>query len=84
MDRLSEEKNVQSATSTLGRERSPWLTTRTAAEYLGCTPGTLKTWRTGGAGPRYHGRHRFVRYHVSDLDDFVLNGGSRSASGPAP
>jgi helix-turn-helix protein len=57
---------------------SPWLTTTAAAEYLGCTPGTLKTWRAAGAGPRYHGRHRFVRYHVADLNAFVLNGGSRS------
>ena len=57
---------------------SPWLTTTAAAAYLGCTPGTLKTWRAAGAGPRYHGRHRFVRYNVADLDAFVLNGGSRS------
>ena len=83
MDRPSEKNSAQSATATLSGERSPWLTTPAAAEYLGCTPGTLKTWRASGAGPRYHGRHRFVRYHVSDLDDFVLNGGSR-ASGPAP
>jgi hypothetical protein len=27
---------------------SPWLTTAAAAEYLGCTPGTLKTWRERG------------------------------------
>jgi hypothetical protein len=49
------------------RTASPWLTTTTAAEYLGCTPGTLKTWRAAGSGPKYHGRHRFVRYHVADL-----------------
>ena len=61
------------------RGASPWLTTTAAAEYLGCTPGTLKTWRAGGAGPKYHGRHRFVRYHVTDLDAFVLNDGSRSS-----
>jgi hypothetical protein len=63
------------------RGASPWLTTRAAAEYLGCTAGTLKTWRAAGAGPRYHGRHRFVRYNVADLDAFVLNGGSRSEPG---
>ena len=45
------------------------------------TPGTLKTWRAAGAGPKYHGRHRFVRYKVADLDAFVLNGGSRSEPG---
>ena len=73
-------ESVSSATTRIGS--SPWLRTAAAAEYLGCTPGTLKTWRAAGAGPRYHGRHRFVRYHVTDLDDFVLNGGSRSSSGP--
>jgi Helix-turn-helix domain len=62
----------------LSDDRSPWMTTVAAAEYLGCTPGTLKTWRAAGAGPKYHGRHRFVRYHIADLDAFVLNGGSRT------
>jgi hypothetical protein len=62
----------------LSDERSPWMTTAAAAEYLGCTPGTLKTWRAAGAGPKYHGRHRFVRYHVAELDAYVRQGGSRS------
>jgi hypothetical protein len=69
-------ESVLSATAKFGS--SPWLKTAAAAEYLGCTPGTLKTWRAAGAGPRYLGRHRFVRYHVEDLDNYVRNGGSRS------
>lgn len=52
--------------------RSPWLDTDGAAEYLGCTPGTMKTWRSRGEGPRYHViQSKLVRYHIDDLDAFV-------------
>lgn len=53
------------------RVRSPWLNTEQAADYLKSTPGTLKSWRATGAGPRFHGTHRFVRYHIDDLDAFM-------------
>jgi hypothetical protein len=53
-------------------KRSPWLDSDAAAEYLTCTPGTLKTWRSTGQGPRYHIIHnKLVRYHIEDLDAFV-------------
>lgn len=55
----------------LEQRKSPWLDTRGAAEYIKSTPGTLKTWRAAGGGPRFHGKHRFVRYHVADLDAFM-------------
>lgn len=52
--------------------RSPWLDSDQAAEYLSCTPGTLKTWRSRGEGPRYHiVQNKLVRYHVEALDAFV-------------
>lgn len=52
--------------------RSPWHDTESAAAYIGCEPGTLKTWRARGEGPRYHLiNDKSVRYHVSDLDAFV-------------
>jgi hypothetical protein len=52
--------------------RSPWHDTESAAAYIGCEPGTLKTWRTRGEGPRYHLINgKSVRYHVDDLDAFV-------------
>lgn len=52
--------------------RSPWFDTEAAANYLTSTPGTLRTWRANGGGPRYHTIHgKTVRYHVSDLDAFV-------------
>ncbi len=56
----------------LARQRSPWLDTEAAAAYLSSTPGTLRTWRAQGEGPRYHVIHgKSVRYHVDELDAFV-------------
>lgn len=53
-------------------KRSPWLDSEVAAEYLACTPGTLKTWRSLGQGPKYHIiQSKLVRYHIDDLDAFV-------------
>jgi hypothetical protein len=48
-----------------------WLNTAQAAEYLKANPDTLETWRKRGCGPRHHGGHRFVRYHVDDLDAWM-------------
>ncbi len=51
---------------------SPWFNTKEAAIHLGCTEGTLKSWRSRGQGPRYYTlSQRLVRYHASDLDAFV-------------
>jgi hypothetical protein len=53
-------------------KHSPWLDSEHAAEYLGCSAGTMKTWRSRGEGPQYHViQSKLVRYHVSDLDAFV-------------
>ena len=52
--------------------RSPWLDTDAAAVYLGSTPGTLRTWRANGEGPKYHVIHgKSVRYNVTELDTFI-------------
>ena len=52
--------------------RSPWFDTEAAAIYLTSTPGTLRTWRGNGEGPRYHVIHgKTIRYHVNDLDGFI-------------
>jgi hypothetical protein len=52
--------------------RSPWHDTESAAAYIGCEPGTLKTWRTRGEGPRYNIINvMWVRYYVAVLDAFV-------------
>ena len=56
----------------LTRAQSPWLDSAAAAAYLGTKPGTMKTWRSEGKGPRYHVvQDRLVRYHRDELDDFV-------------
>jgi hypothetical protein len=58
--------------------RSPWHDTESAAAYIGCEPGTLKTWRTRGEGPRYHLINgKSVRYNVADLDAFVRGEANR-------
>lgn len=52
--------------------QSPWKDSEQAAEYLSCSPGTLKTWRSRGEGPAYHViQDKLIRYHVNDLDAFV-------------
>jgi hypothetical protein len=52
--------------------RSPWYDTEAAAVYLSSTPGTLRSWRGSGTGPRYHVFHgKTVRYNVADLDAFI-------------
>ena len=52
--------------------QSPWMDSEQAAEYLSCSAGTLKTWRSRGEGPAYHIiQDKLIRYHVNDLDAFV-------------
>ena len=61
-----------------GAPRSPWLDSEAAATYLGCTQGTLKTWRSRGEGPHYHViQNKLVRYHVDDLDTFIRGEAAR-------
>ena len=54
-------------------ERRCTLTTKDAAEYLGVTPATVRTWRRRGTGPRGYrvpGGHTIL-YRVADLDSWV-------------
>ena len=58
--------------------RSPWFGTEAAAIYLTSTPGTLRTWRANGEGPRYYVIHgKSVRYHVTDLDAVIRGEAAR-------
>lgn len=63
-----------STTQTPATFTSPWLNTDMAAAYLSVSAGTLRNWRTTGCGPRYRTVGRIVRYHVDDLDAFLLQG----------
>lgn len=57
---------------------TPWRDTEGAAAYLGVEPNTLKFWRAKGGGPRYRAvGNKFVRYHVEDLDAFLMTEGGR-------
>ncbi|WP_227288019.1 helix-turn-helix domain-containing protein [Boseongicola sp. H5] len=53
---------------------SPWMTTDQAAAYLSVSNGTLRNWRSVGAGPHYKTVGRIVRYHRDDLDAFMMAG----------
>jgi len=71
-DNTTTETFGETFTCALKADNTPWLDTETAAAYLSCKPGTLRTWRSRGEGPRYHVIHgRSVRYHIDDLNAFV-------------
>jgi predicted DNA-binding transcriptional regulator AlpA len=42
-----------------------------AAEILGTTEGTLKSWRSRGLGPKWVKLGAAVRYDVEELLDFI-------------
>lgn len=68
----------ESFTRLLKETNSPWVDTETAACYLGYTPGTLRSWRARGTGPKYRSIHgRCVRYHIDDLNAFVAGEDNR-------
>lgn len=52
--------------------RSTFLAEPDAARYLGYSPYTLRFWRREKCGPAYHRAMRSVRYHVADLDAWLL------------
>ena len=43
-----------------------------AAEYLGVSSGTMRNWRSAGAGPKFlKPTSALVRYTIADLDEFM-------------
>jgi hypothetical protein len=54
-----------------GLPPSAFISTAHAAAYLGSSPGVLLNWRSQRRGPRYHGKNDFVRYRLSELDDWM-------------
>jgi len=55
---------------------TPWFAPEDAAAYLRLTPRGLEDMRGKGTGPRYHkAGARVVRYHVNDLDAWLLSDG---------
>ena len=47
------------------------LNERQAASYLCLKPTTLRQWRSRKYGPSYHRLGGAIRYHPSDLDNFL-------------
>jgi Helix-turn-helix domain len=45
-----------------------WLKEVEAADYLRLAAATLRNWRSGGVGPRFHKLGGAVRYSLADLD----------------
>ncbi len=48
-----------------------WLDPKEAAAHMGFKSKTLDNWRSEGKGPKYSRVGRSIRYHVSDLDNFM-------------
>ena len=73
-------------------ERTSYLSTRQAAEYLGLSTRTLDRYRVSGDGPVFHRFGGRVRYLRDDLDVWAASRRRRSTSddgagkrpGPAP
>lgn len=56
--------------ASIARQGSPFLNTALAARYLGLSPRTLEKMRTLGYGPKYRKHGRYVRYLISELDEW--------------
>lgn len=55
---------------------TPWFAPEDAAAYLRLTVRGLEDMRAKGTGPKYHKvNYRVVRYHVNDLDAWLLSDG---------
>lgn len=58
------------------RHPSPWFTPRDAADYVGLKVRGLEDMRMRGTGPKFHKvNDRVVRYHIRDLDAWLLSNG---------
>jgi len=52
--------------------QGPILKPKEAAAYLKVQPGTLKTWRWSGNGPRFiRVGKKSIRYRLEDLEAFI-------------
>jgi hypothetical protein len=59
---------------------TPWRNPEDAARYLSLTRRGLEDMRGRGTGPKFHKvNDRVVRYHVRDLDAWLLSNGGGDA-----
>jgi hypothetical protein len=68
----SEKSRAELLAEVAGLPPSAFIPTAHAAAYLGSSPGVMLNWRSQRRGPRYHGKNDFVRYRISDLDNWML------------
>jgi excisionase family DNA binding protein len=61
-------------------EKSNFLDTREAAEFLNLKKNTLEIWRVRGDGPAYRQFGRAIRYRLTDLELYVEKCARRSTS----
>ena len=55
-------------------EKNELLDTDALAQILGLAPGTLRTWRWSGAGPKFHrlnGLRGAIRYRGADVESWL-------------
>jgi hypothetical protein len=70
-NRAPEKSRAELLAEVAGLPPSAFIPTAHAAAYLGSSPGVMLNWRSQRRGPRYHGKNDFVRYRLSDLDDWM-------------
>jgi len=56
------------------------MNTKKAAKYLGIGYNTMHQWRTSGRGPKFIKIGRYIRYRITDLEDFLSQNASYSSS----
>lgn len=66
---------VVSRIKALGPLPTEWLTPEDAADYLRLSKRGLEDMRAKGTGPKFCKVDRVVRYHVRDLDGWLLSNG---------
>ena len=69
--RVSEKSRAELLAEIAELPPSAFIRTEHAAAYLGSTPAVLMSWRSQRRGPRFHGKHEFVRYRIADLDTWM-------------
>ncbi len=55
-------------------EKDEFLDTDALAQILGLSPGTLRTWRWAGDGPKFHrlnGLRGAIRYRGADVESWL-------------
>jgi hypothetical protein len=58
------------------RKTGTWLRSAQAAAYVSGSIRTLESWRATGKGPKFKkNKNGTIRYHIDDLDAFLMAAG---------